>query len=819
MNASTSTTKRAGRAALAASMLIGSLAVGALDGGAAHAAVVYDGSSPARAAASCWEVKQVAPNSASGAYWLLTPALQGPQQFYCDQETDGGGWVMIGKGREGWQEFYNGQGDAATLLNPPTPRTPSYFNTVQLPASTVDDLLDHRHVKDLTDGIRLLRARNSTGTQWQEVRMRLSRRDRFVWTFGAIHPIQNYGFDGSNTTGGTTNNFGNDSTWRRVTFSQVQNQNWTIGFAYGGSATGGSTAADNFLYSALSTGGSSRPYTEVYLRPRLTQADLNWTAIPDAGTAKFEQRAMASSYAARGEWGVTGHLNGNSAERNQEVQDFVQIGNRMFVAGNFQYVQRGSGTQNRVNQAALAAFDVNTGAYIATFTPQFNNQVKGVAKLPNGKLIAVGDFSTVNGTTATGTVVLDPITGAIDPSWRVDIENRISSGVRSVTTVDVHGDFVYIAGAFTHVGSSPTSSKVYARAAARIQWATGSPDGSWNPEFNGTVIDNDMSADGNRMYAAGFFTQSLQGDGTIANKAAAVRTVPGAPLEAWSPVWSASDRSNYQQAIREAGNRVFVGGSEHSIFAFDTTSFQRTSGSTTQGRGGDFQAIGTGHGVVYGGQHAEDWNYENNFTWPAVGTTWTQADKTRWIGAYDAVSGEFLPTFNPPHLGAGIAGARRGVWAIYVDEAGTVWAGGDLNSVRYNPSSSQWAGGFVRFPLVDHIAPSTPTGVQVTVPSGGTATMSWNASSDDSGSVQYEVLRNDRVVATTSTRTATIAVENADRLFVRAVDAEGNRSASTTVYDLSAPTTTTTTPRPRRPRRPRRRCRPRRRRRRCRPEA
>jgi trimeric autotransporter adhesin len=222
MNAKTSTTKRAGRAALAASMLIGSLIVGALDGGAVHAAVVYDGSSPSQAAASCWEIKQVAPDSTSGAYWLLTPALQAPQQFYCDQETNGGGWVLIGKGREGWQEYYNGQGNPATLLNPPTPRTPSYFNTVQLPASTVDDLLDHRHVRDLTDGIRLLRARNSTGTEWQEVRMRLSARDRFVWTFGAIHPMQNYGFDGSNTNGGRTNNFGNDSTWRRVTFSELQ---------------------------------------------------------------------------------------------------------------------------------------------------------------------------------------------------------------------------------------------------------------------------------------------------------------------------------------------------------------------------------------------------------------------------------------------------------------------------------------------------------------------------------------------------------------------------------------------------------------------
>ena len=214
----------------------------------------------------------------------------------------------------------------------------------------------------------------------------------------------------------------------------------------------------------------------------------------------------------------------------------------------------------------------------------------------------MGDFSTVNGTAATGTVVLDPITGAIDPSWDVDIENRLTSGVRTVTTVDVYGDFAYIAGGFTHVGASPTSSKVYARSAARIQWATGTPDGSWNPAFNGTVIDNDMSANGDRMYAAGFFTSSLE-TGATTDRAAAVLTVPGAPVEDWSPVWSNSGNP-YQQAIQETGNRVFVGGAEHSLFSWDTTTFERTSGSTGHGTGGDFQAIGVGHGVVYGGSHA-----------------------------------------------------------------------------------------------------------------------------------------------------------------------------------------------------------------------
>ena len=54
---------------------------------AAEDAVVHDGSSSDKAAASCYEAKQVNKDAKSGKYWLYTPSMSAPQQFYCDQET------------------------------------------------------------------------------------------------------------------------------------------------------------------------------------------------------------------------------------------------------------------------------------------------------------------------------------------------------------------------------------------------------------------------------------------------------------------------------------------------------------------------------------------------------------------------------------------------------------------------------------------------------------------------------------------------------------------------------------------------------------
>ncbi len=94
----------------------GSAAVAATGTGTPDPATL--GRSADTAAGSCWEIKQVAPAAPSGAYWLLTPSMTAPQQLWCDQVTDGGGWVLVGKGRDAWTANYTGKGREKDLTTP-----------------------------------------------------------------------------------------------------------------------------------------------------------------------------------------------------------------------------------------------------------------------------------------------------------------------------------------------------------------------------------------------------------------------------------------------------------------------------------------------------------------------------------------------------------------------------------------------------------------------------------------------------------------------------------------------------------------------------
>ncbi|QWW19170.1 galactose oxidase [Schaalia sp. 19OD2882] len=726
-----------------------------------------DGSSAQAAAASCWEIKQNRPDAPDGTYWLLTPQMDAPAQFFCDQSTDGGGWVLIGRGREYWESYSRGQGDTASLRT--RERSPKAFAAAQYSEKTVNELIGGTPVKDLEDGVRILRATDENGRSWQKVDIAFTHLNAFEWFFHT-YTDGRIRFDGGSwqqaphfvSRVGDTGVAGLD-------ISMYSNKEYRTGFAFGPAVKAGSTSANSYIWRQNS---GALPYSEVYVRPRLTSTE-GFQRIDDSGTGEKLVPATVSDLAAATPWGVVGNLNGRTSEGNSLAQAFVQIGQTMYVGGNFTGVQRGSGAAP-IARTGVAAFDVASGELRPDFAVTVDGQVKALAALPDGRLLVGGEFRTVNGSAHAGTVVLDPTTGAVDESWDLQVLNRLKSakGSVSVRALDVDGDRIYIGGYFTHL-QRPGKAQVYARSAGRVG-LDGTPDRSWNPEFNGSLMDLDATGEKDRFYAAGYFTTS--GGGRFeANKATVLRTAPGAePATDFRFVGSTDTRRNYQQTVIDSGPRAYIGGSEHSLFGYDPTSMERLSGVITTTLGGDLQTTTTDGVTVYGGCHCFSRAYDGAYRWSDPGRTWTRSVRVQGVFAVDAATGAIHEW--TPYL---LRGKGSGAWGSGMSNDGTLWLGGDFTASRTVSGRNQWNSGFVRYPARDRVAPATPGGLKAALSSDkSTVALSW---SGVEGASTYQVLRDDRVVASTRSASVKVPAGGENRYFVRAVDSEGNISASSPV--------------------------------------
>ena len=739
---------------------------------AAQAAVdpLHDGLSEATAAASCWEIKQNNPRSSDGTYWLQTATMDAPGQFFCDQTTDGGGWVMIGRGREGWETWSQGKGDQTRLQT--RPRTPGDFEVVQASHETVNGLLGGTKVSDLPDGVMVQRAWNHRGSAYQTVRMQFPKMRDFIWPFKSAHPV-NVKFNREWWVNGgiVWSGFGTNTSWGYVNLIASAQNEYTMGFGYGPLASSwyDTSSSTSFFHR---NGSIINPYAEVYIRPELSSTDSSFRAIGDGGTAAETQKASVSEFATPTTWGVTGNLNGSIQEGSIQVQAFEQVGSTMYVGGNFTGVQKGKNGSETTSRG-LAAFDATTGDWTGQ-TFDFNNQVKDLVELPGGKLLAVGDFTKINGETHVGTVLIDAATGQIDPSWDLQIRNGNASVV-TVKAAKVVGEHIYLAGAFTHLTGNGSSS-VYARNGARLD-LSGKPDRSWNPEFNGAVIDIDVDENDSYLYAAGHFTRAHD---LVAENAARLGTGAGAELDqSWSFRHSYFI-GKYQQAVTVGNGRVYFGGSQHSLFGYNTSDMTRTSGSITMQNGGDLQATtASATGVVYGSCHCSDYTFQDAYQYLALGDTWTRADEIQWVGGWDQATGRQIG-WTPYRLSSL---RSTGAWALEMGDDGALWVGGDFNFSYTSKTAGQWSGGWVRMPARSATAPAVPANLRAADGNAKEVTLKW---SSVPGAESYDILRDDRTVATTTSTSITVPLGGNNRFFVRAVASDGLRGASTHAYTVDA---------------------------------
>lgn len=748
----------------------------------ADAAAPFDGTAPTRAAASCFEIKQLHPASADGIYWLLTPRLEAPTQFYCDMTTDGGGWVLIGRGREGWTFNPNGQRSTGSVRGQVTGT--AAFAPAALSTKVIDGLLGGGNVKDLADGVRIRRALDVGGVAYQEVRLHLRDLTSWSWAFGGGHRLRAASFGSTIndplpttfTTRMLTNL--NPQHVDRMTMYAEAKHNVKGGFAYG-STVRGTNSPTTYLWE-YTTEGSALPFAQMWLRPTITQASAGFAPIPDAGLGGNAQRPLPANRSAAMPWGVGG-LNVGTGVPNLKafVTTFAEANNIIYVGGKFAHVQQGA-SGAPIAQPSLAAFDRATGEWISTFRPTLNGVVWSLRVTPQGRLMVGGEFNTVNGETRTGLVALDPATGAIDPTWGGGVLAIGLDTFSFVKSMDVEGNWLYVTGKFNQITGNNPVRQYSAGRLARFALTTGQPDVNWRPRIDGLAYEIDASAQGDRTWIAGYF---LTVNGNPRRRVTALDTATGAEVPGLQPLQSSwtGDTRDHQQTILEQGAFTYFGGSQHNLHQTNRADMALVRPFQTF-NGGDFQTIGYDQGSVFASCHCDTWR-----TWryadvnkrvsdePGL-STYTRVDPISFIGAWDAVTFEPITDFHPD-LGS-VYGT--GVWDHFVDSTGCTWLGGDTRPGR--EALSTWLSGFSKHCPRDSIAPSTPA-VSVNRPSARAVVLTWPAVTDDRpGTITYEILEVDRVIATTTSTTYTrFPVEGPAQLFVRAVDAAGNRSATTPV--------------------------------------
>lgn len=479
-------------------------------------------------------------------------------------------------------------------------------------------------------------------------------------------------------------------------------------------------------------------------------------------------------------WGVDGLLNGT---QNDSLRSYVfaieQIGNRIYVGGRFAQVTDGNAA---VDRPYIAAFDARTGGWISSFTPDLNGSVNALQATPDGsRLFVGGDFSTVNGQSASRIVALDPTTGAVDSGF--------AGALTSATVVrdfDIEGPWLYVVGGFNGV-VSPVGNNLTTRA-ARFDWQTGNHDPNWRPMVSGGTPWGVSASTADRVYLAGEFNV-VGGNSVIGGYAAVTKTdatyVP--PSEPF-PINTTNTGRQYLNDVVVVNGYIFVGGSEHFVATLNESdqSLHRFHYSRPKGDFQDFEVVGD---RVYAGCHCRaDAVIDSSddviwFSPPPPGVQNGAVDITNdntWITAFSTVTGEVDGSFNPP-----ITAIRSGVWAIHGSPDGCLWAGGDITG-----SGGQAADNLVRLcdpGTIDPERPSTPGAPQEVALGVDSADLTWNPSTDNVGVAGYNIYddADDQIVATSATNSATVTGLNGTNVFyARAFDAAGNvswRSGKTTV--------------------------------------
>jgi len=480
-------------------------------------------------------------------------------------------------------------------------------------------------------------------------------------------------------------------------------------------------------------------------------------------------------------WGVDALATGTTTDRiTADVWAIEQIDDVVYVGGKFTLVAHET---RRFDQPFIAAFDAATGVWIDSWAPRFDGPVYALQASPDGsRLFVGGEFEQVDGNNVKGLVALDPSTGFVDWSWRT----RVSGGSPAVVrALDIEGDQLYVGGSFDAVGNNGV--RFGASGATRVSVSTGAIDPTWFPAVvGGGTWDLAPSKTTNDVYLTGSFT-SIGGEPGTQH----VARVDDAGNVAGTWRYELNhDYPEWAQAVETTpSGLVFIGGSQHVLNAYDEATMTIQWSHFTNPSGGDFQAIefDEATGRVYASCHCFNQHYSRNDGGvnqirrgqpnPRLGIV----SDIDWVMAYDGATGEKIDSFVPDFSGT------AGPWALHTSPNGCLWVGGGISATS---GTSQKSLTKICDPArLDDERPTTPRTLLASNPTDSTVDLTWTGSTDNVGVTLYEVYdeATGRVLATSATPSVQVVglAPGTVSLFVKARDADGNRSWRTNLETVT----------------------------------
>lgn len=328
-----------------------------------------------------------------------------------------------------------------------------------------------------------------------------------------------------------------------------------------------------------------------------------------------------------------------------QVYATLVVGSTVYVGGSFSHAQTQGGSS--VARTDLAAFNVTTGALVASWSANANGRVDSLAT--DGSFLYVGgSFSAIGGLGQSWLARVSLTTGAADGGFRPKLNG-------AVLALQASGGSVYAGGQFSFSGG------VSQHFLAKFNATTGAKVTAYTAATDGQVDALALSPDGTRLAVGGAFTTL---SGVARTGMGLVDPATGAVV---GPAFQFTVNPMLSLSWSSDGTALFGGsGNSNNVAAhWNPTTGARSWHVTT---GGDIQAIDYFNGTVYIGFHD---NYQGD-------------THTKLLAANSqtgAVDPSFRPTFNQFF---GVRSISAGPWGLVI--------GGQFTNV-----SGVWAHNWARF--------------------------------------------------------------------------------------------------------------------------